>query len=125
MKGFIIKSSTWGYQTHKVGLPEGCTISFEFSRWWGAIWCPSGYTNESEHWSWHGGDIHVGDEVEIEVIEITPEEVDAPSHVIREKECTISPTNENEDDSEIWKQKLYYYYQYKKILEDEGLIEKE
>ena len=121
MKGFIIKSSTWGYQTHKVGLPEGCTISFEFSRWWGAIWCPSGYTNESEHWSWHGGDIHVGDEVEIEVIEITPEEVDAPSHVIREKECTISPTNENEDDSEIWKQKLYDYYQYKKILEDEGI----
>ena len=114
MKGFIIKSSTWGNQTHKVGLPEGCTISFEFSRWWGAIWCPSGYTNESEHWSWYGGDIHVGDEVEIEVIEI-----------IREKECAISPTNENEDDSEIWKQKLYDYYQYKKILEDEGLIERE
>ena len=90
MKGFIIKSSTWGYQTHKVGLPEGCTISFEFSRWWGAIWCPSGYTNESEHWSWHGGDIHVGDEVEIEVIEITPEEVDAPSHVIRER-SVLSP----------------------------------
>ena len=105
MKGFVIKSSTWGNQTHKVGLPEGCTISFEFSHWWGAIWCPSGYTNESENWSWHGGDIHVGDEVEIEVVEITPEEVDAPSHVIREKECTISPTNENEDDSEIWKQK--------------------
>ena len=104
MKGFIIKSSTWGNQTHKVGLPEGCTISFEFSRWWGAIWCPSGYTNESEHWSWYGGDIHVGDEVEIEVIEITPEKV---------------------DDSEIWKQKLYDYYQYKKILEDEGLIERE
>ena len=69
MKGFVIKSSTWGNQTHKVGLPEGCTISFEFSHWWGAIWCPSGYTNESENWSWHGGDIHVGDEVEIEVVE--------------------------------------------------------
>ena len=66
MKGFIVKSTTWGNQTHKVGLPEGCTISFEFSRWWGAIWCPSGYTNESENWSWHGGDIHVGDEVEID-----------------------------------------------------------
>lgn len=90
MKGFIIKSSTWGNQTHKVGLPEGCTISFEFSRWWGAIWCPSGYTNESENWSWYGGDIHVGDEVEIEVIEITPEEVDAPSHVIRER-SVLSP----------------------------------
>ena len=51
MKGFVIKSSTWGNQTHKVGLPEGCTISFEFSHWWGAIWCPSGYTNESESWS--------------------------------------------------------------------------
>lgn len=37
MKGFIVKSTTWGNQTHKVGLPEGCTISFEFSRWWGAI----------------------------------------------------------------------------------------
>lgn len=61
--------------------------------------------------------------MEIEVIEITPEEVDAPSHVIREKECTISPTNE--DDSEIWKQKLYDYLQYKKILEDEGLIKRE
>ena len=106
MKGFVIKSSTWGNQTHKVGLPEGCTISFEFSHWWGAIWCPSGYTNESENWSWHGGDIHVGD-------------------VIREKECTISPTNENEDDPEIWEQKLYDYLQYKKILEDEGLIERE
>lgn len=125
MKSFIIKSSTWGNQTHKVGLPEGCTISFEFSRWWGAIWYPSGYTNESENWSWYGGDIHVGDEVEIKVIEITPEEVDAPSHVIREKECTISPTNENEDDSEIWEQKLYDYLQYKKILEDEGLIKRE
>lgn len=67
----------------------------------------------------------MGDEVEIEVVEITPEEVDAPSHVIREKECTISPTNENEDDPEIWEQKLYDYLQYKKILEDEGLIERE
>ncbi len=125
MKGFIVKSTTWGNQTHKVGLPEGCTISFEFSRWWGAIWCPSGYTNESENWSWHGGDIHVGDEVEIEVIEITPEEVDAPSHVIREKECTVPSPDENEDDPKIWEQKLYDYLQYKKILVDEGLIERE
>ena len=107
MKGFIVKSTTWGNQTHKVGLPEGCTISFEFSRWWGAIWCPS------------------GDEVEIEVIEITPEEVDAPSHVIREKECTVPSPDENEDDPKIWEQKLYDYLQYKKILEDEGLIERE
>lgn len=30
MKGFIIKSSTWGNQTHKVGLPEGCTIPLSF-----------------------------------------------------------------------------------------------
>ena len=72
-----------------------------------------------------GGDIHVGDEVEIEVIEITPEEVDAPSHVIREKECTVPSPDENEDDPKIWEQKLYDYLQYKKILEDEGLIERE
>ena len=69
--------------------------------------------------------VQAGDEVEIEVIEITPEEVDAPSHVIREKECTVPSPDENEDDPKIWEQKLYDYLQYKKILEDEGLIERE
>ena len=61
----------------------------------------------------------VGDEVEIRVAEITPEEITPPTEI--HKQGTVPPLSKI-DDPELWADKLYTYLRYKKILEDEGLI---
>ena len=61
----------------------------------------------------------LGDEVEIRVAEITPEEITPPTEI--HKQGTVPPLSKI-DDPELWADKLYTYLRYKKILEDEGLI---
>lgn len=118
MKGLVIKSTTWDGETYKVAATEGIHLSVEMSYRYGAIWCPSG-DNGKESYSWRGGYLDVGDEVEIRVAEITPEEITPPTEI--HKQGTVPPLSKI-DDPELWADKLYTYLRYKKILEDEGLI---
>ena len=69
MRGFIVKSSTWGDEVCRVGM-EGeysIGINFNVSRLGETYWGLGGFKMpEEHHWTWKGGSLRVGDVVEVE-----------------------------------------------------------
>lgn len=124
MKGLIVKSTTWNGETCKIGMPGGrvgmAVNAMERSNY--CYWSIGGYHKEEElHWTWKGGTLRVGDKIEIEFAEFDEDEA-TPPVVKYPHSC---PTPQKDDSPEAWQFKLKTYQRLKKILEDEGLIEKE
>ena len=79
MKGLIVKSTTWNGETCKIGMPDGgvgiAVNAMERDKY--CFWSIGGYNlKEERHWIWKGGELHVGDKIEIEFAEFdeaTPE----------------------------------------------------
>ena len=99
-----------------------CSVCVEFFGGLGATWNPSAYSPAAhESMSWGGGELKVGDEVELELAELDEADVAPPIGTSRDGEAPPITI----DDPNVWMHKLYDYMRYKKILEDEGVIEKE
>lgn len=123
MKGLIVKSTTWNGETCKIGMPGGrvgmAVKAMERDSY--CSWSIGGYHKEEElHWTWKGGTLRVGDKIEIEFAEFDEDEA-TPPVVKYPHSC---PTPQKDDSPEAWQFKLKTYQKLKKILEDEGLIEK-
>lgn len=73
------------------------------------------------HQIWNGGMLKVGDRIEIEFAEFD----EASEPVAEEKHSCCKLNNSADDDPEMWKHKLDSYYELKKVLEEEHIIEKE
>lgn len=124
MKGLIVKSTTWNGETCKIGMPGGrvgmAVNAMERSNY--CYWSIGGYHKEEKlHWTWKGGTLRVGDKIEIEFAEFDEDEATPP--VLKYPHSC--PTPQKDDSPEAWQFKLKTYQKLKKILEDEGLIEKE
>lgn len=123
MKGLIVKSTTWNGETCKIGMPGGrvgmAVNAMERSNY--CYWSIGGYHKEEElHWTWKGGTLRVGDKIEIEFAEFDEDEATPP--VLKYPHAC--PTPQKDDSPEAWQFKLKTYQKLKKILADEGLIEK-
>ena len=122
MKGMIIRSTTWKGETLRIGTPDGCSVCVEFFGGLGATWNPGAYSPAAhESMSWGGGELKVGDEVELELAELDEADVAPPIETSRDGEAPPVTI----DDPNVWMHKLYDYMRYKKILEDEGVINKD
>ena len=116
MKGIIVKYKDI---VCKAGIPH-CGTLFTADITWhsGAYWSVGGLKMPEEvHFIWNGSILEVGDVIEVEVAEF--DEASAP--VSEEKHSSlIEKMSERVED---YSKDLELYYQLKKILEDENLIE--
>lgn len=120
MKGLIVKSITWNGETCKIGMPDGgvgiAVNAMERDKY--CFWSIGGYNlKEERHWIWKGGELHVGDKIEIEFAEFD----EATPPVLKYPHTCPNP-QETDDSPENWQFKLKTYQKLKKVLEDEGLI---
>ena len=119
MKGLIVRSTTWDNETCQVGMPgEGVSIIINaMERDNHCHWSVGGYhPKEKKHWTWKGGTLHVGDEIEMTFAEF---EEATPPVLKKPHTCPAPP----EDDSpEMWQFKLETYQKIKEVLKEEGLI---
>ena len=63
MRGFIIKSSTWGDEVCRVGMEGEYSLGVDFSvsRLGEAYWGVGGFKMPEEcHWIWKGGPLRAG-----------------------------------------------------------------
>lgn len=120
MKGLIVKSTTWNGETCKIGMPDGgvgiAVNAMERDKY--CFWSIGGYNlKEERHWIWKGGELHVGDKIEIEFAEFD----EATPPVLKKPHSCPNPPKKD-DSPENWQFKLKTYQKLKKVLEDEGLI---
>lgn len=126
MKGMIVKSNLGGKQDYlEVGLPDGLVDAMvNITRYEGAYWTVGGLKMPEEiHLTWAGGNLTLGDEIEIEIVDVDKSAscVHEESHASLKKRMIA--VAEDENDPILWKRKLEHYYRLKAILEDENLIE--
>lgn len=120
MKGLIVKSTTWNGENCKIGMPDGgvgiAVNAMERDKY--CFWSIGGYNlKEERHWIWKGGELHVGDKIEIEFAEFD----EATPPVLKKPHSCPNP-QKKDDSPENWQFKLKTYQKLKKVLEDEGLI---
>ena len=116
MKGLIVKYKD---KVCKASVPLGGALLTADVTWHsGAYWSVGGLKMPEEvHFIWNGSILEVGDVIEVEVAEF--DEASAP--VSEEKHSSlIEKMSERVED---YSKDLELYYQLKKILEDENLIE--
>lgn len=123
MKGIIIKK---GDTVYKAAIPN-CGVSFaiNINRYDGAYWSAGGLKMPGEiHVTWTTGEtLEVGDEFELEFAEFDEA---SPTTYEESHQSLLNAASDCEEDSpEMWQRILDKYYDMKKILEDENLIEKE
>lgn len=123
MKGIIIKK---GDTVYKAAIPN-CGVSFaiNINRYDGAYWSAGGLKMPGEiHVTWTTGEtLEVGDEFELEFAEFDEA---SPTTWEESHQSLLNAASDCEEDSpEMWQRMLDKYYDMKKILEDENLIEKE
>lgn len=122
MKGLIVKTMLSGENDKlEVAIPDGSvSVSIEMTRYAATVGV-GGLTKDDVHVSWKGGDLYVGDEIQVEFadIEESPLPVWQETHAsLVERMVAIS----KKDDEEVWQRKLEQYYRLKAILEAENLI---
>ena len=120
MEGLIVKSTTWNGETCKIGMPDGgvgiAVNAMERDKY--CYWSIGGYNPKEEmHWIWKGGELHVGDKIEIEFADF-----DEATPPVLKKPHSCPNSQEKDDSPENWQFKLKTYQKLKKVLEDEGLI---
>lgn len=122
MKGIIVK---WRNSVWKAGIPNyGVSLMIMQHGYDGGHWNIGGLKMPEEmHIIWNGGELKIGDEIEVELTEldeVTPPIAEESHDSILKKVCLSSG-----DGDDIWNRKLDTYYRLKKKLEEEQIIEKE
>ena len=116
MKGIIVKYKDI---VCKAGIPH-CGTLFTADITWhsGAYWSVGGLKMPEEvHFIWNGSILEVGDVIEVEVAEFD----EASTPVSEEKHSSL--IEKMSERVEYYSKDLELYYQLKKMLEDENLIE--
>ena len=123
MRGFIVKSSTWGDEVCRVGM-EGeysIGINFNVSRLGETYWGLGGFKMpEEHHWTWKGDSLRVGDVVEVEFADF--KEATPPVAVELD---TCSSVNNDKMDPEMVQVLLEEYESLKRLLEQAGIMGKD
>ena len=120
MKGIVVK---WGNNVCKAGIPNcGVSLMVTLHNYDGGYWNIGGLKMPEEiHITWNGGELKIGDEIEVELAEldeVTPPVAEVSHKSILKKACLLS-----DDSDDIWNRKLYTYYWLKKKLEEEQIID--
>ena len=90
MRGFIIKSSTWGDVVCRAGMEGGYSLGVDFSvsRLGEAYWGVGGFKMPEEcHWIWKGGPLRAGDVVEVELADF---EEPTPPVAMEAHTCSVA-----------------------------------
>lgn len=122
MKGIIVK---WRDTVWKAGIPNSeVSLMIMQHGYHGGYWNIGGLKMPEEiHVTWHGGELKIGDEIEVKFAELgkVTSPVAKESHEsLLKKACLLS-----DDNDDVWNRKLDFYYRLKKKLEEEGIIERE
>lgn len=122
MKGMIVKSNIGGkLNLLEIAVPNSIVdVTVNITRYDGPFWTVGGLKMpEGIHITWDGGNLIVGDEIEIEIAEIAQ----ATPHVHAEKHSSLKKSMEtmakDENDAILWEQKMDRYQRLKAILDDE------
>lgn len=120
MKGLIVKFED---KVCKAAIPDsGVSLLATIAHSDDPFWNIGGLKMPDEiHQIWNGGILKVGDRIEIEFAEFD----EASEPVAEKKHSCCKLNNSADDDPEMWKHKLDSYYELKKLLEEEHIIEKE
>ncbi|WP_303176003.1 hypothetical protein [Paraprevotella xylaniphila] len=123
MRGFIVKSSTWGNEVCRVGMEGEHSIGIDFNvgRSGEAYWGVGGFKMPEEcHWIWKGGALSVGDVVELEFADFKEA---TPPVAIEPHTCSL--VNDDKMNPETVQVLLEEYESLKRLLEQAGIMGKD
>ena len=109
MKGLVVKSTTWNGKVCKIGIPNNAVhVHVKIAYGQLGSWCVGGLRMPGEeHLSWEGGELCVGDEIEVvfaEFLQATPP-VGCESH--DSLKARMAAAVENSEDNRQWKLDRY------------------
>lgn len=116
MKGLVVKSTTWNGKVCKIGIPNNAVhVHVKIAYGQMGSWCVGGLRMPGEeHLSWEGGELCVGDEIEVvfaEILQATPP-VSCESHASLKARMSAAVENREDD----WQWKLNKYKELERLL---------